>query len=192
MNTKSIRLATTAAVAGTAAVALLVTGCSSNSSSSPAGTTSAAPVSATLTSAPASSAAKDAPAAGGSSATVGGKAITANFTTTCAKQGGNLALALTDNSNSTYGTLSVSATLTGGSTVQAVGIAGTKGGSNGAAYAVGYGNGVPGGSATVTKTGNTYEVKGTGVGAVDMSNPMAGPQNESFDITFACTTIVGA
>ncbi|MFI1916293.1 lipoprotein LpqH [Nocardia sp. NPDC020380] len=188
MNTKSIRLATTAAVAGTAAVALLVTGCSSNSSSSPASTSSAAPVSAALTSAPA----KDAPAAGASSATVGGKAMTANFTTTCAKEGGNLALALTDNSNSTYGTLSVSATVTGTNTVQAVGIAGTKGGSNGAAYALGYGNGVPGGSATVTKTGNTYEVKGTGVGAVDMSNPMAGPQNESFDITFACSTIVGA
>ncbi|MTE12463.1 lipoprotein LpqH [Nocardia aurantiaca] len=185
MNSKPIRL-TTAVLAATAAAALLVTGCSSNSDSSKSNSTTAAPA-ATTTAAPGGSA----PAGGASSASVDGKAITAKFETTCAKQGGNLALALTDSGNSTYGTLGASATITGDSTVQAVGITGTKGGSNGQPYALGFGNGMPGGSAKVTKNGNTFTVTGEGVGAPDLSNPMAGPKTEKFEIVFACSTIVG-
>ncbi|WP_327141488.1 lipoprotein LpqH [Nocardia sp. NBC_01327] len=186
MNTKSIRL-TTAALAATAATAMLVTGCSSNSSSSPS--SSAAPT--TSASVATSAAPGTAAPAGKSSASVDGTALTANFTTTCAKQGGTLALALTDTGNSTYGQLSVSAAIVGDSTVQAVGIAGSKGGQNGMPYAVGYGNGAPGGSATVTKSGNTYHVTGEGVGAPDLTNPTAGVKNSKFDITFACSSIVG-
>ncbi|MEV0467590.1 lipoprotein LpqH [Nocardia tengchongensis] len=183
MNSKPIRL-TTAVLTATAAAALLVTGCSSTDSKSgsptspPATSTAAAP-------------GNQAPAGGSSSASVDGKAISGKFDTTCAKQGGNLALALTDQSNATYGTLAASATITGDSTVQAVGITGTKGGANGQPYAVGFGNGMPGGSAKVTKSGNTYTVSGEGVGGVDLSNPMAGPKTEKFEIVFACSTVVG-
>ncbi|MVU81481.1 hypothetical protein GPX89_30100 [Nocardia sp. ET3-3] len=187
MNSKPIRL-TTAVLAATATAALLVTGCSSNSNSNSTTTkaTAAAPAG-PETSAPGTAA----PAGGSSSVSVDGKSISAKFDTTCAKQGGNLALALTDQSNSTYGTLTASATITGTDTVQAVGIAGTKGGSNGQPYALGFGNGMPGGSAKVTKSGNTYTVSGEGVGGVDMSNPMAGPKTEKFEIVFACSTVVG-
>ncbi|MFD6355647.1 lipoprotein LpqH [Nocardia tengchongensis] len=183
MNSKPIRL-TTAVLTATAAAALLVTGCSSTDSKS-GSTTSAA---ATST---AAAPGNQAPAGGSSSASVDGKAISGKFDTTCAKQGGNLALALTDQSNATYGTLAASATITGDSTVQAVGITGTKGGANGQPYAVGFGNGMPGGSAKVTKSGNTYTVSGEGVGGVDLSNPMAGPKTEKFEIVFACSTVVG-
>ncbi|MEV0682593.1 lipoprotein LpqH [Nocardia sp. NPDC050378] len=171
MNTKLI--ATLAAAS--AATALFVTGCSDSGSS---------------TSTPSSTAAAPAPAAGKSTASVDGKELTAKFDTTCAEQGGTLALALTDTANSTYGSLSVSATLEG-ETVQAVAIAGSQGGSSGMPYAVGYGNGQPGGSATLAKDGNTFRVTGEGVGAPDMTNPLAGPSTVKFDITFACSTIVG-
>lgn len=126
---------------------------------------------------------------GASAVSVGGTEWTGNFTTTCAKQGDTLALALTDLSNATYGNLAVSATLNG-DTVQAVGIAGDKGGSNGLPYAVGYGQGAPGGSAKLAKDGNTFTITGEGVGTPDLTNPTA-VNTIKFDITFACSTIVG-
>ncbi|KAF0849363.1 lipoprotein LpqH [Nocardia caishijiensis] len=170
MNTKLI--ATLAAAS--AATALFVTGCGDTGSATSTPSSTAAP----------------APAAGKSTASVDGKELTAKFDTTCAKQAGTLALALTDMANGTYGNLSVSATLEG-ETVQAVAIAGSQGGSNGMPYAVGYGNGQPGGSATLAKDGNTYRITGEGVGAPDLTNPLAGPSTVKFDITFACSTIVG-
>ncbi|WP_159846446.1 lipoprotein LpqH [Nocardia sp. CY41] len=176
MNTTSLRIAA-AAFAATAAVAVL-TGCGDSKGSSPA--------------APAPSSAQPAAPAGKSVASVDGKAFDAKFDTTCAKQGGTLALALTDTANSAYGNLTVSATITDANTVQAVGIAGSKGGDNGLPYAVGFGNGMPGGSATVVKDGNTFKVTGEGVGAPDLTNPLAGPKTSKFDITFACSSIVGA
>ncbi|WP_405159962.1 lipoprotein LpqH [Nocardia sp. NBC_01499] len=175
MNTKSV---TAALVASAAAAAFFVTGCSDNASSTPA-KSSAAP------------ATQAGPAPSGkSTASVDGKAFDAKFTTTCAKQGGTLALALTDTANAGYGNLSVSATVTGTDTVQAVGIAGTKGGDAGQPYAIGFGNGMPGGSATLSKDGNTYKVTGEGVSA-DLTNPLAGPKTSKFDVTFACSTVVG-
>ncbi|MFI9507086.1 lipoprotein LpqH [Nocardia sp. NPDC052566] len=180
MNTTPIR-ATTVAVAAAAALALFVTGCSDNAKSGSAPATSAAPASPAAPAAP----------AGKSAASVDGKAFDAKFDTTCVKQGDTLALALTDQANSTYGTLSVSATVTGADTVQAVAIAGTKGGATGLPYAVGYGNGQPGGSAKLVKDGKNYKVTGEGVSAPDLTNPLAGPTTAKFDITFACSTIVG-
>ncbi|BDT93510.1 MULTISPECIES: lipoprotein LpqH [Nocardia] len=176
MNATSLRIAA-AAFAATAAVAVL-TGCGDSKGSSPA--------------APAPSSAQPAAPAGKSVASVDGKAFDAKFDTTCAKQGGTLALALTDTANSAYGNLTVSATITGDDTVQAVGIAGSKGGDNGLPYAVGFGNGMPGGSAKVVKDGNTFKVTGEGVGAPDLTNPLAAPKTSKFDITFACSSIVGA
>lgn len=183
MNIKPVTVGGVALAAATGA-ALLLTGCGSTSSTA---TSSTAPASAT-----ANSAASPASSGGsGSSASVDGKAIAANFTTTCAQRGGILALALADLNNGTYGRLAVTATVTAGNTVQAVGIAGTKGGTNGLAYALGYGAGAQGGSASVSKSGNTFTVNGSGVGAFDPSNPTAGPTTTKFAITFACPTIVG-
>ncbi|MBF6356609.1 lipoprotein LpqH [Nocardia higoensis] len=177
MSTNRTTFRTAALAASAAALALLVTACGDD-----------AETTATPQNGP--SAGPTAPA-NGSAASVDGKVLEATFDTTCAKQGDTLALALTDNANGAYGQLSVSATITG-DTVQAVGIAGTKGGASGAPYAVGYGNGQPGGSAKLTKDGNTFKVTGEGVGALDLTNPMAGPSTATFDITFACSDIVGA
>lgn len=170
MNAKLIA----ALAASATATALFVTGCGDSGDT-------AAP----------SSPGSAAPAAGKSSASVDGKEFAAKFDTTCAQQAGTLALALTDTANATYGSLSVSASLAG-DTVQAVAIAGSQGGANGLPYAVGYGNGQPGGSAQLSKDGNTYRITGEGVGAPDLTNPLAGPATVKFDITFACSTIVGA
>jgi lipoprotein LpqH len=181
MNTKPIRVCT-AAVAASAALTLALTGCGESSKSAPAPAASAA----------ASPAAPANPGGAGASAvSVDGKAVTAKFDTTCAKQGGVLALALTDTGNATYGNLAVSATITGTDTVQAVGITGSKGGSTGLPYAIGFGKGQPGGSAQVAAKGSTYHVTGEGVAAPDLSNPLAGPKTAKFDITFACSTVVG-
>ncbi|UOT03755.1 lipoprotein LpqH [Rhodococcus opacus] len=167
----------TAGIVAAAAVALLVSGCSDTSDSdSGGGSSEQSPAAASE--------------AGASSAAVDGMALEADFDATCAKQGDTLALALADTANATYGDLAVSATITGTDTVQAVGIAGSKGGSNGLPYALGFGQGMPGGSATVVKDGDTYTITGEGVGAPDMSNPTA-PSSSKFDITFACSTVVG-
>ncbi|MCX4096357.1 lipoprotein LpqH [Nocardia sp. alder85J] len=183
MSTASIRLCT-AAVAASAALALVLTGCGDSKSASqpaapaPASPTAAGPVS-------------PGPSGGASAVSVDGAKLTGTFDTTCAKQGDVLALALTDAANGTYGNLAVAATVTGTGTVQAVGITGSKGGSNGLPYAIGFGKGQPGGSAEAVKSGNTFHVTGEGVGTPDLTNPTAGPKSQKFDITFACSTIVG-
>ncbi|MBJ8341823.1 lipoprotein LpqH [Antrihabitans sp. YC3-6] len=124
---------------------------------------------------------------GASAVSVGGKEWTGEFATTCAKQGDTLALALADNANETYGTLGISATVSGEDKVTAVLIGGTKGGSGGLPYALGFGQGLAGGSATVSKDGDTYTVTGEGVGA-DLTDPS---KTTPFDITFACESIAG-
>jgi lipoprotein LpqH len=178
MSTTIFRLG---AVAFAASATLLLSACGDDAS------TTAAPA------APSSSAAAPAgdTAGGESAALVDGKALAGDFETTCAKQGNTLALALTDNNNAQYGQLSVSASIVDDKTVQAVAIAGSQGGSSGMPYAVGYGNGQPGGSAQVTKDGDTFIVTGEGISAPDMANPLAGPATAAFEITFACSTVVG-
>jgi len=176
MNTTSARLCVTA-LAASAGLVLALTGCSSSSSTAPA------------TSATHPSTAATAP--GSSTLSVDGKSVSGTFTTTCVNQSGLLALALTDTGNPTYGNLAVSATVSGGNSVQAVGITGSKGGSSSLPYAIGFGKGLPGGSASVTKSGNTFHVTGEGVGTPDPSNPMAQVKSSKFDITFACPTVIG-
>ncbi|MGV9926862.1 lipoprotein LpqH [Nocardia rhamnosiphila] len=169
------------AVALAASATLLLSACGDDAS------TTAAPA---APSSPVASPAGDS-AGGESAALVDGKALPGDFETTCAKQGNTLALALTDNNNAQYGQLSVSASIVDDKTVQAVAIAGSQGGSSGMPYAVGYGNGQPGGSAQVTKDGDTFTVTGEGISAPDMANPLAGPATAAFEITFACSTVVG-
>jgi|GEM_PF-6268749 len=186
MSTKPVRLCA-AGLAASAALALALTGCSGSPTTSAPSPTAPRPASAPAVN-PASAAPK---AAGTSAVAVDGKAISGNFGTTCVNQGGMLALALTDTGNATYGDLAVSATVAGGSTVQAVGITGSKGGSSGLPYVVGFGKGLPGGSATLVKSGNTFRVTGEGVGTPDPGNPLAGSKSSKFDITFACATVIG-
>ncbi|MQY20497.1 lipoprotein LpqH [Nocardia macrotermitis] len=176
MNITSARLCTTA-LAASAGLVLVLTGCSSESSPAPA----AHPTTATSATA----------AADSSGLSVDGKKVAANFTTTCADQGGLLALALTDTANASYGNLAVAATVSGGNSVQAVSIAGSRGGSSGLPYAVGFGKGLPGGSASVTKSGKTFHVTGEGVGTPDPTNPTAPAHSSKFDITFVCPTVIG-
>ncbi len=183
MNANTIRRGAIAVTAA-AALALAGTACSSNSNSS--GSSSSSAPAASSAAAPAGPAGG---ATGGSSVSLDGKALTGNFETTCAKTGGTIALSIDDATNGTYGNLAVSATIDG-TNVSAVGIAGTKGGANGTPLAIGYGKGVPGGSAKVSVNGKTYHVTGEGVGAPDMSNPTA-MKTDAFDITFACTDVVG-
>lgn len=173
MNTTLFRLG---AAAFAASAALLLSACGDDAASTPATPADNGPATAS---------------AGKSVALVDGKALDGDFDTTCAKQGDTLALALTDTDNAQYGQLSVSASILGDSTVQAVAIAGSQGGASGMPYAVGYGNGAPGGSAQVTRDGDTFTVTGEGVGAPDMANPMAGPATAKFELTFACSDIVG-
>ncbi|RMI33996.1 lipoprotein LpqH [Nocardia stercoris] len=182
MNATTIRRVTVAAVAA-ATLALASTACNSGS------TPSAAPTSAAAGSSAAPAAPGGAAPSGTSSVSLDGKALTGNFETTCAKTGGTIALSIDDAANSAYGNLAVSATVDG-TTVTAVAIAGTKGGANGVPLAVGYGKGAPGGSAKVSVTGKTYHVTGEGVGTPDLTNPTA-VKTDAFDITFACTDIVG-
>ncbi|MFF3574607.1 lipoprotein LpqH [Nocardia jiangxiensis] len=176
MNTTSARLCITA-LAASAGLVLALTGCSSSSSPAPA---AAATHPSTGASAP-----------GSSTLSIDGKSVSGAFTTTCVNQSGLLALALTDTGNTTYGNLAVSATVSGGNSVQAVGITGSKGGSSSLPYAIGFSKGLPGGSASVTKSGNTFHVTGEGIGTPDPSNPMAQVKSSKFDITFACPTVIG-
>jgi len=183
MSTTPIRLSA-AALAASAALALALTGCSGSPKAS-------SPSPAAASHAPAGIATSAAAAPGASAVSVDGKAVSGNFTTTCVNQGGLLALAVTDTGNAAYGSLAVSATIASGSTVQAVGITGSKGGASGLPYAVGFGKGAPGGSASVVKSGNTFRVTGEGVGTPDPANPLAGAKSSKFDITFACQSMIG-
>lgn len=176
MNTTSARLCVTA-LAASAGLVLSLTGCSSSSSPAPAASATHPSTAAT--------------APGSSTLSVDGKSVSGTFTTTCVNQSGLLALALTDTGNAIYRNLAVSATVSGGNSVQAVGITGSKGGSSSLPYAIGFGKGLPGGSAAVTKNGNTFHVTGEGVGTPDPSNPMAQVKSSKFDITFACPTVIG-
>ncbi len=183
MNTTSVRLCV-AGLAASAALAPALTGCSSSPQTSTPSPVAASPAHpGTATSA--------ATAPGASPLSVDGRTVSANFSTTCVNQGGLIALALTDTGNATFGNLAVSATVSGGNSVQAVGITGSKGGSSGLPYAIGFGKGAPGGSASVTKNGNTFRVTGKGVGTPDPGNPLAGAKSSKFDITFACPSVVG-
>jgi ipoprotein LpqH len=123
----------------------------------------------------------DAPSGSKSSVTVDGKAWTGTFTTVCAKQGDLLALTIGDPAGDA--TKGASATVKADDTVTAVGIG------NVASGGLGYAEGAPGGSATLKKDGKTYTVTGEATG-VDLANPLE-PKKSTYEIVFACETIVG-
>jgi len=119
--------------------------------------------------------------AGEWSASVDGAAIEIeDATVVCAEQGGNLSLTVA--STTTGDATGLSAVLTTGDNpeVQAVGMGSTETGE-----ALAYAQGVPGNEATATKDGDTYTITGT-LTAADMNNPMAGPQEKSFELEVTC------
>lgn len=170
VRTTMTRRSSTAVAATLAAVALFASACGSDSDKTDSDKSAAGASSAT------------------SSATVGRKTLDAKFETKCAKDGGTTVMTLLDAENPTYGMLTVSAIVDESGTVQTAGIAGSEGGSNGLPYTAGYAPGLPGGSASAKQDGNTFVVTGEGIGARDKGNPT---ETSSFEITFACESIIG-
>ncbi|GAB3649259.1 lipoprotein LpqH [Corynebacterium nasicanis] len=115
------------------------------------------------------------------SATVDGTAIEmADASVVCAEQGDTVSLTIASTSgNQATG---LSAVLGAGETpeVQAVGLGSTETGES-----LAYAPGVPGNEATATRDGDTYTITGT-VSAVDMNNPLAGPQDKAFEMQVTC------
>lgn len=140
----------------------------------------------------------------GSKVTLDGKDVEGAFTTTCGKDGDKIALALSDENNETYGKFSAGASLVGdGSTVSGVSVAGTKGGSNGTPYTLGFGQAGgmnSGGSAEVSVDGTTYTIKGQGIvtdiggmqnmDPMDMGSNMNHTDEQAFEIVFACDKVI--
>ncbi|MDV6274738.1 lipoprotein LpqH [Rhodococcus erythropolis] len=170
VRTTMTRRSSTAFAATITAVALLASACGSDPDKTDSEKTAAGASSAT------------------SSVTVGEKAHDATFETKCAKDGDTTVMTLLDAENATYGTLTVSAIIDESGTVQTAGIAGSEGGSNGLPYTAGFAPGLPGGSASAKQDGNTFVVTGEGIGARDRSNPT---ETSSFEITFACESVIG-
>jgi len=170
VRTTMTRRSSTAVAATIAAVALFTAACGSDSDKTDSEKTATGASSAT------------------SSVSVGGKALDAKFETKCAKDGGTTVMTLLDAENATYGVLTDSAIIDESGTVQTAGIAGSEGGSNGLPYTAGFAPGLPGGSASAKQDGNTFVVTGEGIGARDGSNPT---ETSSFEITFACESVIG-
>lgn len=101
-------------------------------------------------------------------------------TVVCAEQGDSISLSIA--STSMTEATGLSAVLGTGDSpeVQAVGMGSTETGE-----ALAYAPGVPGNEATATRDGDTYTVSGTLI-AADMNNPMAGPQEKSFELEVTC------
>jgi len=101
-------------------------------------------------------------------------------TVVCAEQGDSISLSIA--STSMTEATGLSAVLGTGDSpeVQAVGMGSTETGE-----ALAYAPGVPGNEATATRAGDTYTVSGTLI-AADMNNPMAGPQEKSFELEVTC------
>ncbi|CAM3618598.1 lipoprotein LpqH [Smaragdicoccus niigatensis] len=139
-------------------------------------------------------------ASSNSKVSIDGQDVSGSYSVTCAKQGNAIALTLADENNGKYGKFSVGATLNAdGKTVSAVTLAGSKGGVNGGAYALAYGQAggmSSAGHADVTVSGKKYTVKGEGTSAsMDMSNMGMnmsddGTMTQSFDIVFACDNVI--
>lgn len=106
----------------------------------------------------------------------------ADATVVCAEQGDTVSLSIGSASATMDSATGLSAVLSAGDTpeVQAVGMGSTETGE-----ALAYAAGVPGNEATATKNGSTYEITGV-LTAADMNNPMAGPQEKSFELSVTC------
>lgn len=112
---------------------------------------------------------------GSAKVTIDGKEQQVSGAIVCAKQGGNVNIALGQGMTGITAVVSESDP----PTVSAVQL-GNVGG-----VALQYAPGAPGGSAEATKDGNTYTIKGNATGA-DMSNPMAGPVTKPFELEVTC------
>ena len=154
----------TVAAAATAIVVVGLSGCSSNKSS---------------TSSSGSSSGQSTAAAAGSSGTstakvaVDGKDQNVQGTVACTTAAGNVNIAIGGAATG----IGVVLTDANPPAVKSVGLGNVNG--------VTLGVGGTTGKANATKDGSTYKISGTASG-VDMSNPMAGPVNKSFELDVAC------
>ena len=103
-------------------------------------------------------------------------------TVVCVEQGDSVSLSVGSTSATMDSATGLSAVLGTGDNpeVQAVGMGSTETGD-----ALAYAPEMPGNEATATKKGDTYEITGT-LTSVDMNNPMAGPQEKSFEFSVTC------
>lgn len=106
----------------------------------------------------------------------------ADATVVCVEQGDSVSLSVGSTSATMDSATGLSAVLGTGDNpeVQAVGMGSTETGD-----ALAYAPEMPGNEATATKKGDTYEITGT-LTSVDMNNPMAGPQEKSFEFSVTC------
>lgn len=152
----------TIAVAGAAILAAAISGCSSDKKSSSG--SSAANTSASSS------------GGGGTKVVIDGKDQNVTGSVVCTTAGGNVNIAIGGAATG------IAAVLTDANPpgVTSVGLGNVNG------VTLGYTPGVPGaGKATATKDGSTYKISGTASG-VDMSNPMGGPVNKSFELDVTC------
>lgn len=154
------------AVAGAAIVVAGLAGCSSKSSSAPPTASSSS-----ASSAPGSAAV----GAGQTKVTIDGQDQTATGTLTCTAATGKIDIV------SSGGGVQHSVVLNDANppTVISIGLKNTK-------YTLTASAGGPG-NANVSKDGNSYKITDT-AGGPDLSNPMAGVANKSFEIDATCTS----
>lgn len=114
------------------------------------------------------------PPAGAATVSIDGQDQNVDGTVVCTTMGDKVQIAI---GNATQG---IGAQLSEGDspTVHQVGLGNVNG------VALGFQEGAPGGEATASKDGNTYDIKGTATG-VDMSNPTQ-PMTKPFEIAVTC------
>lgn len=158
------------AVGGAAIVIAGLSGCSSSEKKSESGDSTA-----TATATAEAGGASVAAGSGTAKVTIDGKDHPVSGSIVCAKQGGNVNIALGQ------GMTGITAVVSEADppAVTAVQLGNIDG------IVLQYGAGVPGGSAEATKDGNKYMIKGTATGT-DMSNPMAGAVTKPFELEVTC------
>jgi ipoprotein LpqH len=154
-------------------------GCSSNKSasenaSSATATAKTAVSSATSAVTSATDAAKGNPPAGTATLSIDGAAQNVDGTVVCTNMGGNIQIAI---GNATGG-LGAQLSDADPPQVKQVGLGNVNG------VVLGYTTGVPGGEASATKDGSTYNISGKATG-VDVANPMQ-PVTKAFEIAVTC------
>lgn len=112
-------------------------------------------------------------AAGTVTVTIDGKPKDIQGQVVCATAGGTFTIGVGDQATGIAVVMSEDA-----SKVTSVGLGNVDG------AALGFQDGMPGGSATATKDGKTYTISGTATG-VDMANPMQ-PMTKPFEVSVTC------
>ncbi|MEO8815992.1 MAG: lipoprotein LpqH [Mycobacterium sp.] len=157
-------------ITGAAIVAVGMSGCSSDKSTTGGGTSAHA--TSTSASAPASASASS--GASNSKVIIDGKDQNVHGTISCLTAGGNVNIAIGDAATGIAAVLSDA----NPPEVKSVGLGNVNG------VTLGYTPGTGQGNAEATKDGSSYKITGTATG-IDMANPMQ-PANKPFEIDVTC------